>query len=130
MISMTALLSARMASLVVSRTMVADRILSVYNTYTLTKLVIIKVIDNPAFYVKNYSHIPQIKTELQAYLYSVKPCPVKPLAIQQAIADKKLSSRYLTHYIVRPLCHMAIVLQKQTYRRTAKSHKLNFSPIL
>lgn len=124
MISMTALLSARMAILVGSRTMMADRILSVYNTYTLTKLVIRKVIGNTAFYVKNYSHIPQIKTKLQARLYFVKP-----LAIQQVIADKKLSSRYLTHYIVRPLCHMAIVLQKQTYRRTAKNHKLNFSPI-
>ncbi|MEZ7503596.1 hypothetical protein QO189_14070 [Psychrobacter sp. Arc29] len=126
---MTALLSARMASLVVSQTVMADRILSVYNTYTPTKLVIRKVIGNTAFYVKNYPHIPQIKTKLQVCLYSVKPHPAKPLAIQQAIADKKLSSRYLTHYIVRPLCHMAIVLQKQTYRRTAKNHKLNFSPI-
>lgn len=129
MISMTALLSARMAILVGSRTVMADRILSVYNTYTPTKLVIIKVIGNTAFCVKNYPHIPQIKTKLQARLYSVKPLPVKPLAIQQVIADQKMSSRYLTRYIVRPLCHMAIVLQKQTYRRTAKNHKLNFSPI-
>ncbi len=129
MISMTALLSARMAILVGSRTMMADRILSVYNTYKPTKLVVRKVIYNTAFYVKNYSHIPQIKTKLQVCLYSVKPHLLKPLAIQQAIADQKMSSRYLTHYIVRPLCHMAIFLQKQTYRRTAKNYKLNFSPI-
>ncbi|WP_443516839.1 hypothetical protein [Psychrobacter sp. T6-5] len=123
---MTALLSARMAILVGSRNIMADRILSIYNTYTLTKLVVRKVIGNTAFYVKNYPHIPQIKTKLQSYLHLVL---VKLLAVQQAIADKKLSSSYLTHYIVRPLCHMAIVLQKQTYRRTAKNYKLNFSPI-
>lgn len=122
MISITALLSARMAILVGSRTIMADRILSVYNTYTLTKLVIRKVIGNIIFYVKNYPHIPQIKTKLQSYLHLVKP-----LAVQQAIADKKLSSSYLTHYMVRPLCNTAIVLQKQIYRRTAKNHKLNFS---
>lgn len=121
MISITALLSARMAILVGSRTMVADRILSVYNTYSLTKLVIRKVIGNTAFYIKNYPHISQIKTKLQAYLYLVKP-----LAIQQVIADQQMSSRYMTHYIVRPLCHMAIILQEQTYCRIAKSHKLNF----
>ncbi len=126
MISMTALLSARMAILVSSRTMVADRILSVYNTYTLTKLVIRKVIGSTVFYVKNYPHIPQIKTKLQAHLYLLKPHLLKPLAIQQVIAAQKISSSYLIHYIVRPLCHMAIVLQKQTYRRTAKNHKLNF----
>lgn len=126
MISITALLSARMAILVGSRTMVAVRILSVYNTYSLTKLVIRKVIGNTAFYIKNYPHISQIKTKLQAYLYLVKPRPVKPLTIQQVIVDQQMSSRYMTHYIVRPLCHMAIILQKQTYCRIAKSHKLNF----
>ena len=126
MISMTALLSARMAILVGSRTIMADRILSVYNAYTLTKLVIRKVIGNIIFYVKNYPHIPQIKTKLQSYLYSVKPHLLKPLAIQQVIADQQMSSRYMTHYIVRPLCHMAIILQEQTYCRIAKSHKLNF----